>query len=440
MAKSESICFIREQTWDDVRHDVAKTNSLLASIIDEIDPNQQYKLYRVRYPYGSYLVRKGKLQLPDNYGSTVALTTLPSSTQTALGYNRGSSPVSFVLHNSVEITLSTSDKRLVSFPLGMVGAGALFSTWGVLKDFKALQPAFLWDVTAGARSIFMLPKISEARAHKRLLKHYHINSDQPQSLFDHWNVFRDIANSSSQNHPWYTELVFFSKEWFEHLHDKRWFKFRCYMLDRAWQALELHTNQFIWNAALSVIQEEHSIRVSAYNLNMIKYLLAIGIEQAMGYTVPIVNDEQYAPIVAIKKAYQDIYKLKNYSPTIMQLGAIKADIPIYYSLRLPNANEFSIKTDIDSSTLHDLFSLQSLLKKFLHYLADDGLNFEGTPLHTLEKNVSYDFFHTTPGDFTSIKKSCDIPKDDPRFLIDKAHEFPASSSFLQGCIRISKRI
>jgi hypothetical protein len=48
-------------------------------------------------------------------------------------------------------------------------------------------------MTAGARSIFMLPGISKTDSHNKLMQKLGLNLDVVQSLIEHWNIFKNIA-------------------------------------------------------------------------------------------------------------------------------------------------------------------------------------------------------------------------------------------------------
>ena len=139
--------------------------------------------------------------------------------------------MSLVLSNTFEIFLPLEDRTI---PLsGLIYPGTAFGAWRILNAKKAEQPAFIWDMTAGARSVFMLPKITEVKKHLQLKKMYDLTADVPRSLMGHWDIFKQIANHSSFRKPWYSEILFFSRNWFNHLDDNIWKPFYYYFYDSA---------------------------------------------------------------------------------------------------------------------------------------------------------------------------------------------------------------
>lgn len=429
--------YITECTWDDVSHDVRKIDAVLAKLINKLSPDKKYPLYKVRYPYGSYIIRKSSLQLPNNKGTMLPLKNhhFSSQIQSRLGYNLGSNPVSLVLNNTMEIFLSLHD-RTIPLSYGLFSQGALFGTWLPLSNFDTLHPAFIWDITSGSRSVFMLPKISDTRSHQRLKKHFKIDASKPNTLIDHWPVFKEIANSNNHNEKWHAEILFFSNAWFKHFNDKLWHDIRYYILDKAWQGSDFFRNQFIWNLIFSMMQEQLNIKPNAYTLNTVKHLLAIGLGKMSGFA-PAENNLA-APINLLQKAYHDIYQLKSYDPIIMQPKIIDENKPVYYSLNFPTAMEFALKADLDASTVTSLSMIQKLLDKCLHYLLQQDLNIISTPFSQLPEKISYDFFHAYPENHSNIFHSKKIADSDSRFT-STHKEFPATSNFLQGCIRISNK-
>jgi hypothetical protein len=210
--------------WETARNLVAKVNSSLAKLIDDICPNKKYKLYKVNYTFGDEILKNGSLNLPDEQGVLHPLSSnkFDKPLQTNLSYNMGANPVCLVLKNSVELFI-TIEKRIV--PFALIYPGKVFGLWRLLDSMPSYCPLiYFWGITAGARSLFMLPKISDTLSHNRIKKQLQICSNLPKHLQDHYLTFKEIANHSgfNTNKPWTAELLFFSKEWFQHLDDPCW--------------------------------------------------------------------------------------------------------------------------------------------------------------------------------------------------------------------------
>lgn len=436
---------LEELTWQQVRDDVAKVNPKFVEVVDKVDPGKEYTIFKARYPYGAEILKHAVLYLPDEQGELVPITdsVVSQHIKESLGYNLESNPVSMVLQNSVELFLTLDDRTLPSI-YGLITPGKIFGTWRVLNPQKALQSIFVWDMTAGARSLFMLPKISETERHKKLKRAFHLNADVPRTQMEHWSIFREIANHASFPNSWHTEILFFSKKWFEHLEDEAWMPFYYFLLRTVWQSTEFWRNQFFWDILFSTIQKSRNLKPSPYVADTVKYLFAIGVGSMPGFYPAL--DDISGPIAAFQQIYLNVYNLKQYAPTIMQPGIFSMQDekcrPVYYSLQFPTAADFSPKSRDRSSIITDLFEIKSLLTKYIAEVLTDKYNLHGTPFYEFTKYGSFDFFHNNVEAYTGMRESSEIPFEDESFYYEKnanGYGFPETSPFVRGCIRIFKK-
>src|SRR5690349_11490610 len=121
-------------------------------------------------------------------------------------------PLSLLLNKNSEVFLQEAERTI---PLNIIKPGQLFGTFETL-DFIFNKPSSaLWNVSAGARSVFMLPKINESFSIKRLRNHYHLSLDtQLKYLTQHWQIFKEISHVPTFSSPWQSEVLFFTKPWF----------------------------------------------------------------------------------------------------------------------------------------------------------------------------------------------------------------------------------
>jgi hypothetical protein len=428
-----------ESRWKDVRESVHKLNPKLSHIIDELNPSDKFTFYRIKYNFGDEILQNAGLYLPTKSGLiSIKDSRVDTHIQDNLGYNFGSNPVGMLLEHSVELFIASADRII---PYAIIQPGHVFGTWRIL-DTKVsyCPPTFIWGMTAGARSLFMLAKISENASHLHLSKKLHIKIEKPKSLVDHGKVFREIANSNDFKEPWQVEFLFFSKKWFEQLHDKGWEKFKLYLLDAAWQSSSYWRNEYVWNYVFSLIQQNRNIKPPTYIANIVKHLLAIGVGAMPGFRPAF--DDTLGPIKRLQEIYINEYNLKDYAPIIMAPSnfSLKDTSPIYYSLQYPTTIEFALKSSERTSAMTDLYLVSSLLKKYLKEIQTGKLNIAETPLESFAQKAKFDFFHNNVTDYTDFKESALIPKEDNAFGLastDENKNFPKNSSFLNGCIRIS---
>lgn len=435
---------LEKLTWKQVRHEVAAVNPVFAKIIDDLSPGDNYWLAKATYPYGSMVMKRALLQLPNLQGDIVPITDLsiPTQIREGLNYNLDSNPVSIVLQNTFEIFLPLEDRTI---PLGgLIYPGSVFGAWRILNPKNTQHPIFIWDMTAGARSVFMLPRITEVKKHLQLKRAYGLTVDTPRSLMHHWEIFRQLASHPQFKQPWHAEILYFSQSWFDHLEDSQWENFYNYFRDSGWAASELWSNQFMWNLVFSLILKDYEGKPNAYIMDTVQYLLNAGISAFPGLA-PVQNTLG-GPFDKIQQIYDaGAYGLRNYPPIIVQSKMFNmhnpTTYPVYYSLQYPNAPEFKPSSRVRTSLISDLHEIRSLLIRCEQDLLSDKFNLGATSLGNLFNLVEYDYFHNGVDLHIGMRDSAEIAKEDKRFLTTldgKVHKnFPDTCSFVTGCIRIS---
>jgi hypothetical protein len=204
--------YIKQVTWQEARKEVKQVNPELADLIDDIDPGSEYTLYKACYPYGYESVKNGRFCWPDKDGNPFPLadSDVSNKIKEDLLYNLGSNPVTLVLSGTLEIFL-TLDSYII--PAGMIAGKNLFSTGLVLEQGINNQPAFLWNISAGARSLFMLRKIATTKKYKLLKKIFGVDLQVPKKWLDQGKMFAALANSPKFGSEWYAEVLYFGKKW-----------------------------------------------------------------------------------------------------------------------------------------------------------------------------------------------------------------------------------
>ena len=430
-------------SWKEARQEVRNLNSTLADIIDQVSPNPTHKLFRISYPYGFEIFQKGELQLPQQNHPTPREEKIREEIKSALNYYDGV-PIGLILKNSAESYLTFQD-RIMTYSRydegDIIGLNRLLN-----EDLSHISNSNLWGMTAGAKSTFMLPKISDENSHARLKDHYQFKQSKPLALRDHWNIFKLIANSPAQTqNPWSVDLLFFGKEWFEHRNDPSWSQFYLYMLETAWTKTAYWRNQYFLNTIASVLQEETKMKVSLYEIELVMHIVAIGLGALPGFRVA--NNNKFLPHDLLQDAYANVYNLREYEPLIMEPAYFSFDDqtpspPAYYSLNYPSCLHFSTKNSKKSSNVHDLYDVGRILKRYLDKIQNGGLGIEKSLIAKLADTCKFNLFHNAVGDFTSVLESKLIETLDPNFMAHcadkKGASFPKSSLFFNGCIMISR--
>ena len=326
-------------------------------------------------------------------------------------------------------------------PVAFMGKGRLISLWRVLEEGPSYFLWPFWSIAAGARSICMLPKITDSASHKALKLKYGLKLQVPQKLSDHWEHFVHIANHSLFPQQWSTELIFFSKKWLEHKKDKAWSEFYRFLLNEVWQITSFRRNQFIFDFVLSIILENKNLKPNPYLIDTAKHLFAMGEGSAPGFSPSC--DNTAAPISGLQKVYLEDYGLKKYIPVIMHLHHITPkDTAVFYSFQIPTTTAFSPKSKKISSAMSELQELKQVMEILISEIVKEHLGVEQTLLYNLAKNIQFEYYHSDKdkrGEVLSIAELSAFDNSLSASLMSDQYFFPEFSQFFKGCVRISRK-
>lgn len=432
---------LEEVKWRDAREAVKKVNPALARVIDKIDPSDKLPLCRARYPFGSKIIEKGMVFLPPKNGQQQPLETFPFAAD--FGYTMGI-PTGIVLNNTVEIFL-TPRERII--PFSLMPGGSIFSLWRALDpdlqfSYHAREP---WNMTAGARSLFMLPKITQKIAYKKLSKARGLKLPMPHSLAEHSKLFTHMSCHSDFPDNWQAELLFFSAPWFERRKNKAWLRFRHFLLEDAWKRSQFWRNKmifdFMWDSFVEEIAEE-KIKAEPYIFDMVKHLIMVGLGVLPGFAPAI--DDKAGPISALKDDFIQHYGLKYFAPTIMiphYLSRLDKR-PVYWSLKFPACFNSTPEPHTKNSTLDDLAIIKHIMDVFLNAAAKNKIKgIAGTPLEPWVNDIRLDYFHSDLSQANEIRQCKEMAQEDANLLaVPKKYgerKFSEISPFVRGCVRLS---
>ncbi len=433
---------IQKVTWQTVRQQVKCLYPQLANEIDQLSPDQHFPFYKIRYTFGDEILKSGQFQIPSEEGLLTPLknNTLAETTRQDLNYNFFSNPVSLVLEGSLELFIDVDDRII---PYRLLQPGHLFGLWKILdNEISHCPPVFCWGLTAGARSLFMLPKISDALCHQRLRKTVGIHSPKPDKLKNEWHVFREIYHSTHNNQPWHAEILCFSSAWFQHWQEAHWQGLKNLFLQEAWESSQFWRNQYVWNLTFTRIQTNKRISPSPFIDHFVRHLFTVAVGALPGFAPAL--DDQWGPIAYLEKIYAEIYQLRHYQPIFMHPHAFlsheKNTRSVYLSMQYPSALEMPPRQTHRLSALEDLTAIYHLLQAYQDQLSAEHLKICTTPLSKLSENAKFNFYHSLETARTFIRNSQTLPSINADFSQQKPlfsqRAFPTDSSFFRGCIEI----
>lgn len=418
--------------WEQARAQLIPLAPKLVEIIDQISPNKRFDFVKVSYPYGSQVMRRGCFDLSRIHNPII---------RQKLKYSDSANPMMIVLRHCFELFAPQNDRII---PYYIVKPGQLFGIWQILNKTTpgrhSYFPYAIWDMTAGARSVFMLPKISEKSAHKKLQSDFQISVDKPVHFKDHWQVFRALSQSAQFEDTWSAEALFFSSDWFENLDDPAFKYLKLYLYECIWQQSELWRSQTFWDLTFSRIHAKRNMTSSPYHMDVARHIFAIAAGVLPGFKP--VTDDQMGPFATIKSIYEEHYGSAEWAPLMMQpamFSFYEKTESVYYSLRYPSAIRLAVKPSERDSIISDTYLIARLIDKYKAELANNEYEIKESTLNDIPSNVNFTYFHTKQNDYRCVGLSDAILSQDPRFLsqIDHENKFPKTSAFFTGCIKIS---
>lgn len=428
-------------TWDRVKEDVRKCNTTLFSLIEALSPDKTLPLLKARYPFGAKIVDNGILQLPCVDGKLVPIENAELDKNFKEHLNYCSIPLSLLLNKDSEIFVETK-KRVI--PLQYIKQGQFFGLFESLSPYPYHidDPKPIWHVTAGTRTIFMLPKISDAIGHNRLKKHFHLQRETPKNLGEHWHVFRELAShmSGTTGH-WHSNILIFPKSWFEaRLDNNAWLRFKNYLVELAWLEAQIlrekSTFGYLWESFSSLTTK--NFRTKPYFAESVKHLMLIAIGARPGY-IPAEGNDNPAPIHFFENVYTDLYDLKHYPPILMhatRFSHTETDkCPIYYSLAYPTVLHHDVNLEQPNRTMPQLREIRRLMN-----IIQVRIQNMPTTAANLLKHITYSYYHSEDDPYEEIEHTNNIANSHRWQNILRRYpgkKFPISAPLLRGVIEIS---
>jgi hypothetical protein len=424
---------IEELAWSQVRDEVHTKNLALAEAIDDMNTSK-LTFYKARYPYGAKIVDKGRFYLPTKTGKLIYVEdiTLPNKIKNDLSYS--AIPLSLILSKSNEVFVDTGQRII---PLNYFTVGDLFGVFESLNFITDTEKSSaLWSVTAGARTVFLLPRISDNIGHNKIRKELGISTKPPKNLFEQFTTFSQITSRyyelNDKNDMWTNELLIFPADLFSASNNI--VKFYKFMISICWHQIQLFKDSVDTNLRWSFFSEEmgnRNLKPRPYLVDMIRYLYSVDDGASIAF---IPNTEDIAlPYSLIEHAYIDLYGLKQYLPTIMRPCKFnETNNPVYCSLSLPTLLESTPYIKSQPSLIEDTREIKKLAHIFNENIFSKGKD--------KNNHVEYEFFHTEYDMLQELQTSHRLIIEDQRFswnIESYKNRIPCENSpFFRGCIRI----
>lgn len=201
--------YIERTNWQEQKHLIQLVNSEFYNIVEELELGDDLPLYYAKYPYGTKLLDKGRLQVINNNGAQVDLLdqSIDKNIQNELGYPI-TLPMGIVIKKKIELYHLNENR---SIPYLIFNPGSLFALSAVLDSSSSFDEGDFWEATAGIRTITLTQKFSDKRYLRNFEKKLHLSLFTPTAYSDQWELFKQLAPVLDPS--WEVELIYFPQQW-----------------------------------------------------------------------------------------------------------------------------------------------------------------------------------------------------------------------------------
>lgn len=429
---------LEEVEWSNISDDVYKINPQLAQKCDYINMHNKCSIFKVKYPYGLPIIKDGEFYLPTLDGRIISIKDkkIPASLRQSLAYAH--LPLVCIINKSSEVFIE-EEQRII--PLNFLKAGQLFGLFELMNSLTQIPilRQSIWNISAGARSVFMIPSVSNVISNRKICKKFNMHNHVCEEINNqqHWSIFRNISSKNKKN-IWHTTMLVFTNKWFEYQNNIAYAEFYKYLVKQCWKQLQLlqgfSEHDKLWLLFTREINKRN-FKPRTYIVDTIKHLISIA--QGIGMAFEPSIDDTCLPANLIQQVYMQDYNLKNYIPNIIQPAKLTKGNKVYYSLSIPTVPNSSLHCNNPPSIIEDQRNIKYLLDILMDIISN-----QKNRLNTGLENIKFEYFHSSKDESYSINSSTVIPEGDSRFCsynnsYTDNRIFCASSSFFKGCIRIS---
>lgn len=429
--------------WEDIRDEVKSVNPDLVAVIDSLNLDEKVKFCKVNYPFGATIFENGVLFIPDDKNNFVPVNELVISSELKEYFDHGQNPFGMVLTRSISNSFEGKNQFI---PLTVFYPGQFFGLWEIFDAEHSLLSKTQWNLYSGSRSIFSTTKISNQKKYQQAKRKFDLKARQPESLKDHFFLFKELVNHLHFSCNWSTTVLFFSKHIKEQITKKsEWLELQNFFLKYIWKQSMVWRFDTMTRAAwgqIASLLKEKSIKNFGFQLGVLKHIIAISLG-ALPCFVSSDPDEITAPLGLIRKILIDEYGIEFY-PTIMVSAHLSKDgyHNGYYSIN----ESIPIEETHINKRLETSIETTRSVKEIHEFIKDSVINNKvitiNPLLQKLMRDVRLDFFHSTFDKKGLLLPTSGLPEQD-NSLVNSPKEygkdilaFNENGSFFRGLVSI----
>ena len=234
-----------------------------------------------------------------------------------------------------------------------------------------MQTSKYWTISAGYKSLYLLPKISDDRSFNRLKKAFNLSADKPSQLFDQSNLFNQISKFQNEDNIWTADVLIFSKKWFDKSMDC-FDKLRLYILEEACENSKFLRDYRYFNFSLSRVIGDIYLNPNPYIKDTINHLYLISEGQRPIFMIS--TNDRSAPVDFLQNTFDNIYGIPKV-PLFIETNHLKNvnDQASYHSLTLPVLTDFLPKYR-QSTNMVDIVELYEVSQELFYIIKDHNID------------------------------------------------------------------
>ena len=426
-------------SWDEIKGQVKPINDSIYTAIEQIKPDPSIPFFLASYNFGEHFGIKNQAYLPTPSGNLEKIDSRHTDNELFrhLGYGKNSIPLGLILDKYCEWHYFGENERI--FPDCVQGPGAIFNMQIVFDEDNTVDNNVL-SVSSGALSSFLLPNIGCNRKHARLQKYFDVSIQAPKTPYEHYSVFKELLHDKHAGSNWQCRILYFSEQFVNEVkYNDAWLKLKLYFSESLRKKLSQNTYDASCNDLFLSAKKINRFRPTPFIMDTAKYIFNICMGTGIG--VKPATDEQYFPVQAIQKIYNECYGLE-YTPTLMIPAALKSENDsVYYPLQCPFAKINTFKTNQSNSTLTELDTLKNVLLAYQAEFTEHGGAAFGSPLYQVSKDTEFSFYHYQSVNNNGIKSPIELQVSDKRFSFSYCNDntaFASDAKLFRGCVRLSR--
>lgn len=423
--------------WDEARKYVLDARPDFAKEIDLVCPSDDLKIYKISYPFGATILDGGVLYVPLHKGGGVVPIYDKRVNKTVRNdlFSAKTIPVGLLLNHSLELYQIICNRVI---PYSIMKTGKIFGLSVMKRDSTDEYVRRIWNMTAGVRSVYVLPKISILRSFERVSTMYSLSCKVPNSLSEQWPFIYELTNKDNFPEAWKVDILFFSESWLRRLRNGSWPSLKLYFYDQYYNDNTSTRIRSVFEPIFTNALAQCNLKPNPYIIQTVKHLYEIMFGNFPAYK--FASDSTSLPLQGLQQVLNDVYRI-NYAPSILNLDYFnrnESDSSFYYSLGFPTGANEMPKTIHDRGKLFDLQEIRNVVgrtwEKMRQHDSDTKI------IQEIDRSVQLDYFHKNKA--KGLQPTDKIATFEP--VVRKETKqfdrpFCTTSPFIRGCIRISTK-